>query len=112
MYLISDDYGNDKEILNYKELKGVLVDELIKDIRENIDDKDIINDNVAKLETLAKNDSPDEEYIKKALIDYGYKTLNIDDILVGIEDIREYYARENSNLKAFDEVMDIIERLK
>ena len=112
MYLISDDYGNDEEIVNYKKLREILIEELVRDTRENIDDSGIINDNITELEKLAKSDSFDEEYIIKSLITYGYRVQNIGKILTSINKIREYYARTNSDLKAFDEVMDILERLR
>ena len=66
MYLVSDDYGDFKEIMNYKQLYEMLVDEILRDTLENLDfeSKDVMNLNIKQLGKLAKDTSiVDEKYI-------------------------------------------------
>ena len=111
MYLVSDDYGDFKEIMNYKQLYEMLVDELIRDTRENLDfeDKNIIDLNIKQLGELAKNNVVNEKYIIGNLKSYGWSVINIFDIQKGINDIREYWARKHTDLKKFDDILKFLD---
>lgn len=113
MYLVSDDYGNFKEIMNYKQLKELLIDELIRDTRENIDfeNKDVMELNIKQLGELAKDNIVSLDYIKDNLKSYGWSVLNILDVQKGLNDIREYVARKSTgvNIKVFDDILKYID---
>lgn len=120
MYLVSDDYGDHKEVMNYKQLKDLLVKEIIGDIKENKDDEDIVNDNLEHLRKLAIEENFNEVYIKAQLQSYGWYIQNIYRIRAAIESIREYYLRcstDKSNIdfdynKTFEEIDKILSNLK
>lgn len=108
MYLVSEDYGDFKELMSYKELKGFLVDELVRYVIENHTEYDIAKQGVHQLEDVAK-DRVNEDYIVDLLKSYGWTVLNICDVQKNINDLREYVARKDSNLKAFDDVLKYID---
>ena len=112
MYLVSDDYGDFKEIMNYKQLYEMLVDEILRDTLENLDfeSKDVMNLNIKQLGKLAKDTSiVDEKYIIDNLKSYGWSVMNIFDIQKSLNDIREYVARKSTDIKVFDDVLKYID---
>lgn len=109
MYLVSDDYGDFKEIMNYKQLYEMLVDELIEYTKNNYEEYDIVSLNVKQLGELAKNNLVDEKYIVDNLKSYGWSVLNILDIQKGVNDLREYVARKSTDIKVFDDVLKYID---
>lgn len=111
MYLVSDDYGDFKKIMNFKQLYEMLIDEIVRDTCENIDfeNKDIIEINVKQLGGLAKNNLVNENYIIDNLKPYGWHVINILDIQKGINDVREYVARKSDKLKVFDDILKYID---
>ena len=54
MYLVSDNYGDFKKIMSYKELVEMLIDEIMEDTENNYDDKDIVLANNKQLGKIAK----------------------------------------------------------
>lgn len=109
MYLVSDDYGDFKEIMNYKQLYEMLVDELVADTKNNYEEYDIIKLNVEQLGKLAKNNLVNEKYIVDNLQSYGWHVLNILDIQDGVNQLREYVARKSTDVKAFDDILKYID---
>ena len=109
MYLVSDNYGDFRELMNYKEVKDMLVDELVEDTIENYDDKDIVKSNVELLSKMCKNDTMDINYLIDNLQSYGWHVLNVFDIQKGINDIREYVGRKSDKLKIFDDILKYID---
>ena len=108
MYLVSDNYGDFKKILNYKELKDLLVDETVEHTIENHKECDFIKYDLEVLSDIAKDKMTYSRVIEE-LESYGWNVLNVCDIQKGINDLREYVARKDSNLKAFDDVLRYID---
>jgi hypothetical protein len=108
MYLVSDDYGDFKKLMNYKELKGLLVDEIVEHAIENHKEYDFIKYDLEVLSDIAKDKITYNRVIEE-LKSYGWNVLNVCDIQRGINDLREYVARKDSNLKAFDDVLRYID---
>ena len=108
MYLVSDDYGDFKEIMNYKQLYEMLVDEIVDDTIR-VGEYEIIEYNAEQLGKLAKNNLVSEDYIIDNLQSYGWHVINIFDIKKGLNDIREYVARKNNNLKVLDDILKYID---
>ena len=108
MYLVSDDYGDFKEVMNYKQLKELLASEITFDTIENHVDYDIVANNVGILYDIIK-DNYKYNYLIENLNSYGYHIVNIFDIQQGINNLREYVARKNSNLKVFDDILKYID---
>jgi len=109
MYLVSDDYGDFKKIMNFKELYGMLADEIVQDIKQNYNEYDILKECVDQLGSLVKNNLVNEKYIINNLESYGWHVINILDIQKGINDLREYVARKSTDLKVFDDILKYID---
>lgn len=108
MYLISDDFGDFKEIMNYKQLLEFLIDEIMTDTKLNYKEYDIVKDNVEQLGKLAKH-LVDEQYIVNNLSTYGWSVTKIVDIQRGLNNIREYVARKSNNIKVFDDILKYLD---
>lgn len=108
MYLVSDDYGDFKEIMNYKQLKELLIDELINNSKENHQEYDFIKYNLEVLSDIAKEKASYDEIVNE-LQSYGWHVLNILDIQKGVNDLREYVASKSTDIKVFDDVLKYID---
>lgn len=108
MYLVSDDYGDFKKIMNFKELKELLIDELISDSKENHKEYDFIKYDLEVLSDIAKEKITYNRIIDE-LKSYGWNVINILDIQEGINDLREYVARKSTDLKVFDDILKYID---
>lgn len=109
MYLVSDDYGDFKKIMNYKQLYEMLIDEIVEDIKQNFNEYDVLKACADQLGNLAKNNLVNENYIIDNLESYGWHVINILDIQKGINDLREYVARKSTDLKVFDDILKYID---
>ena len=109
MYLLSDDYGDYKEIIDYKGLKNLLKEEVVRDTLENYQNYNIVRNNINILEKLIEKEF-DLEYITKELLGFGFYVLDLTQLKININDLREYYARDNSDLNAFDKIIEIIDK--
>lgn len=112
MYLVSDNYGDFKKIMSYKELVEMLIDEIMEDTENNYDDKDIVLANNKQLGKIAKDNllvRLNEEYLIDNLGAFGWHIENICDIQRGINDLREYYARTHTDLSAFDNILKLMD---
>lgn len=54
-FIVCDDYSDYKNIMSEKELKALLVEDIKNDTLENIDDRDIVENNFEIMEKLALN---------------------------------------------------------
>ena len=109
MYLVSDDYGDFKEIMNYKQLKEFLVNEITFDTIENHKDYDIVAYNVGLLSDIAKEIVNYNKVIEE-LKSHGWYVINILDIQKDVSALREYVAGKNTNLKVFDDLLEYIDK--
>ena len=109
MFLLSDDYGNFKELMNYKELKNFMISEIIGDAKENYNDYDIVSSCIDKLGKLAKDDTYNLEYIESELNSYGWSVLSIAKVQKALSDLMEFWSRKHDNLKAFDDILEFLD---
>lgn len=109
MYLVSDDYGDFKEIINFKELKEMLIDEIVEDTRNNYQEYEILDMNVKQLGKIAKDNDMSIDYIIENLNSYGWHVLNIFDIQDEVNSLREYVARKSADTKVFDDILKYID---
>jgi hypothetical protein len=107
MYLLLDDYGNGRELFDYKDLRHLAIEEIKERLFGNLDEKDIVRDCVKELEGLIKKDYvSDNEYIE-ILECYGWKVININYLSSQLNILREFYAREHKR-DIFGEVIDVL----
>lgn len=109
MYLVSDDYGDFKELMNRKELQELLINEIVTDTKENYTEYDIVKTNVEQLGSIAKNNLLTDEYLFDNLEGYGWYVINILDIQKGINDLREYWCKKHTDTKVFDDLLKFID---
>lgn len=109
MYLILDNYGDYKEIMTYKQMYEMLIDEIIRDSKENYNEYEIISQNLEQLRKLALNNLVNETYIIENLQSYGFYIININDLKTNLNELREYTARKSPNLEVFDNMIKFIE---
>lgn len=108
MYLIIDDYADDKKIMNYKQLKDLLIDELMANIKENYEDYDFVKYDLDILTDIAKETINHERVINE-LQTYGWTIIDITNIKKALNEMREYAARKTSDTKVFDEIIKYID---
>ena len=108
MYLVSDDYGNFKEIMNYKQLKELVINELVEEIKENTNEREIVVSEVNRLSFYAKNEV-NIDLIEEDLKGFGWYITDILNIQRGINDLREYWARKHTDTKVFDDLLKFID---
>lgn len=122
MFLVSDDFGDFKEIMNYKQLKNMLIDEIVRDTKESTDsfDKDIICNNADMLSKLAKEDFTSLEYINDELSAFGWYVQDLSNLRRDLNNLNEYLHRTDTkvkeelkeNINKIDSIINLIGELR
>ena len=107
-YLVVDIYGDYKELMNYKGLKQLLLEELVRDTKGNYQEYDIVSINADIFKKLALEEHISTDYLIEQLEGYGYKTIDLLDTQRDLEDIKVYFKDKGSAV--FDNVIDIINK--
>lgn len=108
MFLVSDDFGDFKEIMNYKQLKEFLIAEIEEDILNwGTDDIDVIKSDFKIMKKLTE-EKYNLEFIKKELESCGWFVQDLSQMERGINNLREFYARSHSDTSAFDKILDLL----
>lgn len=112
-YLIVDCMGDYTELADYKDIRDLLIEEIIQDIRENIGDKSLekeMLDNIYLLERLAREKDTPLSYIKKELECYSFKIIDLLDLQRDLEDIRGYFLDKQDYVEDICETIDKINK--
>ena len=122
MFLVSDDFGDFKEIMDYKQLKNMLIDEIVRDTKESTDsfDKDIICNNADMLSKLAKEDFTSLEYINDELSAFGWYVQDLSNLQRDLNNLNEYLHRTDTkvkeelkeNINKIDSIINLIGELR
>lgn len=107
MYLVYDDFGNVSKH-DIKGLKGLLIDEIIEDTKQNLDGEDIILANISILSKLALK--PDDVNIIHELENYGLYTSDLLQIHRDVANFIEYYRTMDLESDALETTLNIIEK--
>ena len=110
MYLVSNDCGDFLGILDCKQLKEVVIDELGEHIKENTDVKEIVENGVNRLKFYAKNEV-NARTIVSDLEGFGWYTDRIIDIQSGVNNLRTYWALNHTDTKVFDDLLEFIDKV-
>lgn len=112
MYFICDIYDSSEygKIKSFKELKDLLISEVIDDLKNNRDDYDIVVDCTDILKCLA-NGNYSEKYIIDNLQGFGWEIINLTQLKNNLYSLKEYFKGTN-NTSSFDNVINMIERKK
>ena len=109
-FLVSDDYGNYKELMGLKDLKALLISELSEDtmICYEDDNKDGVKYNIDLFTKLAKEEIT-FELLEEQLSSFGWYVQDIFELQQGINNLREFYARKHADLKVFDDMLKLLD---
>lgn len=107
-YLVVDIYGDYKELMNYKGLKQLLLEELVRDTKDNYQEYDIVSINADIFKKLALEELISTDYLIEQLEGYGFKVIELLELQRDLEDIKELYLRNNKYIRDFDNVLEII----
>lgn len=107
-YLVVDIYGDYKELMNYKGLKQLLLEELVRDTKDNYKEWDIVSTNVDMFSKLANEDYTSIDYLVEQLEGFGFKVIDLLETQRDLEDIKEYFKGKGSAV--FDNVIDMINK--
>lgn len=88
-YLLCDDYGDYKKLMNYNDLKTILIEEIERDTFENCDDKNIVINNFEIMKKLATQQD-NYNYIKEELQGFGYYTQDLTDLQRDLSNFQAY----------------------
>lgn len=100
-YLVVDMAGNENEICNWKELKELLIQEVTNSIYSDYEERDIVEQNVGILRSLAL-DSMTLKEIKQELECYNYKTIDLINLQRDLEDFKQYWGQIGNYMGNFD----------
>jgi N-acetyl-anhydromuramyl-L-alanine amidase AmpD len=92
-YLLVDTYADTQELKEYNELKDLYIEEIKKDLLENIEDKDIVRKGVNILVETIKGKTIPIKTIEDSLECYGYKIIDLLQIQRDLEDIKKYFEK-------------------
>ena len=109
-YLVVDLNSDYKELMDYKELKNLLIDTVQNDLLMNCSEYDVSKDCSDILSKLAKEDFTREDYIKEELFSYSYKVIDLLELQRDLEDCKNYFTNESTIPTVFDIVLDIINK--
>ena len=111
MYFICDMYDSSEygKIKNYKELKELLINEIIDDLKNNRDDYDIVVSCTDSLRNIASG-RDNVENVLEELESYGWKTIDLLELQRDLEDIKGYFQNNLKNYRKIDEVINIINK--
>lgn len=90
-YLIVDLNSDYKKIMDYKELKSLLIDTIQEDLLMNCGEYEIVKDCSDELIKMATQDYTPEKWIIDMLEGYSYKTIDLLELQRDLEDIKGYF---------------------
>ena len=112
MYFICDIYDSSERgmIKDYKELKELLINEVIDDLKNNRQDYDIVVSCTNILEIIAKG-KDSVKYVLDNLEGYGWKIIDLLELQRDLEDLKNYFAPNREPIAvSFNTVIDKINK--
>lgn len=110
MFLIYDKFGNYEGIKNYKELKEMVIENLVEETNNFIEldeeCKDIVSFNTLKLGELAKKDYVDVKELIDIYEGFGWEIIDIHKLQFDLITIQDFLKNENKDTKSFEVVID------
>lgn len=109
-YLIVDLNSDWKELMDYKEIKKLLISTIQEDLLVNNGEYDIVKDCSNDLIKMAKEDYTSENWIKEKLESYSYKIIDLLDLQRDLEDVKGYFLDKQDYVGAICETIDKINK--
>lgn len=111
-YLIVDCMGDYTELADYKDIKDLLIGEVVQNLYNNISDKSLEDENLKniwRLERLAREKDTPLSYIEKELEAYSFKIIDLLSLQRDLEDVRGYFLNKNNYVD--DVCEDVIDKI-
>lgn len=118
MILLTDEEQNNKQLVDYKYLRDLLIGEIREQIYNNIGEKNIVMKNLDILEKMARGDKYN---LIEELYKFGWITHDLDDVERSLYDLNEYLLRtstqkelkdENIDFEAINKALDVLDKLR
>lgn len=118
MILLTDEEQNNKQLVDYKYLRDLLIGEIRATICENIGNRDYVIKNLEILEKMARGDRYN---LIEELYKFGWITHDLDDVERSLYDLNEYLLRtetrkelrdENIDFEAISKALDVLDKLR
>lgn len=106
-YLIVDLNSDYKKLMDYKELKSLLIDTIQEDLLMNCGEYEIVRDCSDELIKMATQDYTPEKWIIDMLESYSYKTIDLLDLQRDLEDMKQYFYKDTTK-NEFETVLEKI----
>lgn len=97
-YLIVDMVSDYKKFMDYKDIKDLLIEELVRDLKTNIGEitlEQAMLNNVYVLERLAREKETPLSYLEKQLEEYSFKVIDLLQLQRDLEDVKDYFLTDN-----------------
>ena len=114
-YLIVDLIGDYNKIGGYEDVKDLLIEEIVNDLRTNMNDSTLeesMKNNLEVLEKLAREKETPIKYIKEQLKSYSFKVIDLLELQSDLLDIKHYFESKDclEYTGKTDEVVNIINK--
>lgn len=107
-YLVVDLFSDSRWLMNYNDLKDLLIEQLEQDTRENHEDYDIVNNNLKVLTKLAR-EKENLNYLTEQLLSFSFKTIDLLELQRDLFDTKDYFDYvKKEKVETFN---DVIERI-
>jgi hypothetical protein len=97
-----------KEIMNYKDLKHLAIEEIKERLFENMDVVEVVRDCVKELEQFATKDWLEPQFLIDILKAYGWNVICIDELKSDLRNLEEFYARNHKNTNIFSDLISLL----
>ncbi|MBR0473241.1 MAG: hypothetical protein IJI98_11175 [Methanosphaera sp.] len=106
-YFIVDLNSDYKNLMDYKEMKNLLIETIQEDLLMNSGEYEIVKDCSDELIKMAKEDFTNVKWITDLLESYSYKTIDLLDFQRDLEDLKQYFEKDYF-IGAFNEILNKI----
>ena len=103
-YFLVDLYSDYKEFMDYKDLRVLLIERIVDDVRSNKNELEIVTNNFDLMTRLAEEKFTRLDFIIANLKDFGYKVIDLMELERDLEDIKQFVGYDN----VFDEIIKLI----
>ena len=109
-YLLIDIYSDYKNITNYKGLKQLLIDELIRETKNYYNEYEVVSSNADIFGKLSTEDFTSLDFIIEQLEGFGWKVIDLLELERDLEDIKQYFSSKDEYVGFVDGTIDLIRK--
>lgn len=113
MYLIVDTMSDYKALADYKDIRDLLIEQIVYDLKTNMSEVTLetsMLNNLGLLERLAREKDTPLSYILEQLESYSYRVIDLLQTQRDLEDIKQYWLANDKYVGDICEVIDKINK--